>query len=212
MSPVLEVAHPERSLAPARISLSDALFTDTQQRVLGVLFGQPHRSFYAREVIGLTRGGSGAVQRELSRLARSELVTVRRVGNQTHYQANTSSPIYAELRGIVSKTVGLAEPLRQALAPLTPKLRAAFVFGSVAKRQDTATSDIDLMLISDDLTYADVFASLESEGERLGRKINPTIYTPADMTQRIARGDPFITRVIAQPKIWIVGGEDVIGV
>lgn len=123
-------------------SLAQALFSGTQQRVLGLLFGQPDRSFYATELIALAGAGSGAVQRELARLAQSGLVTVRPVGNQKHYQANPDSPIYAELCGIARKTVGLAEPLRAALAPMAARIKAAFVFGSVAKQQDTASSDI----------------------------------------------------------------------
>ena len=110
-----------------RTSLAGALFSGTQQRVLGLLFGQPDRSFYATELINLAGVGSGAVQRELARLAQSGLVTVKPVGNQKHYQANPDSPIYAELCGIAQKTVGLAEPLREALAPLAKKIVAAFV-------------------------------------------------------------------------------------
>ena len=153
-----------RKASPKRghpTSLAAALFSSTQQRVLAWLFGQPGRSFYATELIGLAGAGSGAVQRELARLAQSGLVTARAVGNQKHYQANPASPIYAELCGIVQKTVGLAEPLRDALRPLAARIRAAFVFGSIAKREDTAASDIDLMLISDDLAYSDLYAALE---------------------------------------------------
>jgi hypothetical protein len=127
--------------AAGRASLADALFTATQQRILGLLFGQPERSFYANELIALTGSGSGAVQRELARLAASGLVVVRLIGRQKHYQANPDSPIFAELCGIASKTIGLAEPLRLALAPLVPRIRAAFVYGSVARRQDTVRSD-----------------------------------------------------------------------
>lgn len=160
-----------------RTSLADALFSGTQQRVLGLLFGQPERSFYANEVIALVNGGSGAVQRELARLAQSELVTVRLFGKQKHYQANTQSPIYAELCGIAQKTMGLAEPLRTALAPLASRIRAAFVYGSAlaAKRQDTASSDIDVMIVSSDVTYAEVFTTLEDLSHALGRTVNPTI-------------------------------------
>src|SRR5258706_16028080 len=111
-------------------SLADALFTGTQQRVLGLLFGQPTRSYYANELIGMAGAGSGAVQRELARLARSGLITVRPVGNQKHYQANPDSPLFGELCGIAQKTVGLAAPLREALLPLAPQIRAAFVYGS----------------------------------------------------------------------------------
>jgi predicted nucleotidyltransferase len=188
-------------------SLADALFSGTQQRVLGLIFGQPERSFYATELIGMTGAGSGAVQRELARLAQSGLVTVRPVGNQKHYQANPNAPIYAELCGIAQKTVGLAEPLREALVPLAPKIAAAFVYGSVAKRQDTAASDIDLMLISDTLGYADVFAVLEEVGSRLGRPVNPTLMTRKELAKRLTDDNAFVTRVMSQPKTWLIGGE-----
>src|SRR6476646_10843134 len=123
-------------------SLADALFSRTQQSVLGLLFGQPDRSFYATELIKRLGAGSGAVQRELARLEESGLVSVSRVGTQKHYQANGNSPLFAELCGIVQKTVGVAEPLRAALKKLAPRIAAAFVFGSVAKRRDTTSSDI----------------------------------------------------------------------
>lgn len=196
------------SKATGRASLADALFTATQQRVLGLLFGQPERSFYANELIALTGSGSGAVQRELARLAASGLVVVRLIGRQKHYQANPDSPIFAELCGIASKTIGLAEPLRQALAPLAPRIRAAFVYGSVARRQDTASSDIDLMLVSDELSYADVFGALEAASRRLGREVKPTIYSRQEWAERAARGDSFVKRVLAQPRIWLIGGDD----
>ena len=192
-------------------SLADALFSSTQQRVLAWLFGQPERSFYATELIGLAGAGSGAVQRELARLAQSGLVTARAVGNQKHYQANPAAPIYAELCSIVQKTVGLAEPLGDALAPLAARIRAAFIYGSIAKREDTASSDIDLMLVSDDLAYSDLYAALEAVGNRLGRTVNPTIYTPQELARRVKRKDAFATRVLAQPKIWLIGGEDALG-
>lgn len=200
---------PPKKMRPA--SLADALFSGTQQRVLAWLFGQPERSFYATELIGLAGAGSGAVQRELARLAQSGLVTARAVGNQKHYQANPEAPIYAELCGIVQKTVGLAEPLREALAPLAAHIRAAFVYGSIAKREDTASSDIDLMLVSDDLAYSDLYAALEEVSTRLGRTVNPTIYTPQELAKRVKRKDAFATRVLAQPKLWLIGDRDALG-
>jgi predicted nucleotidyltransferase len=193
-------------------SLADALFSGTQQRVLGLVFGQPERSFYATELIGLTGAGSGAVQRELARLAQSGLVNVRPLGNQKHYQANPDSPIYGELCGIAQKTVGLAEPLREALAPMAAQIAVAFVFGSVAKRQDTAASDIDLMLISDRLGYADVFAALEAVSVRLGRPVNPTLMTRKELAKRVKNDNAFVTRVLSQPKLWLIGGEDELAV
>ncbi len=193
---------------PGSSGLAGALLTNTQQRVLAWLFGQPERSFYATELIGLAGAGSGAVQRELARLERSGLVTTRAVGTQKHYQANPAAPIYAELCGIVQKTVGLAEPLRDALAPLAASIQAAFVYGSIAKREDTASSDIDLMLISDDIAYSDLYAALEAVSNRLGRTVNPTIITPQDLIKRVKRKEAFATRVLAQPKIWLIGSED----
>lgn len=194
--------------APPGASLADALFTGTQQRVLGLLFGQPERSFYATEVIALAGTGSGAAQRELARLTQSGLVTLRPVGNQKHYQANPGSPLYAELCGIARKTVGLAEPLRQALQPMARQIRAAFVFGSVSKRQDTAASDIDVLVLSDTLSYADAFAAFEAASTRLGRKVNPTILSRKELRKRIKDGNAFVKRVLAQPKVWLIGGED----
>lgn len=210
--PILGITIPKMGMSakipPSPTSLADALFSGTQQRVLGLIFGQPERSFYATELIVMTGAGSGAVQRELARLVQSGLVTVQPLGNQKHYQANPDSPIYAELCGIAQKTVGLAEPLREALAPLAKRIAAAFVYGSVAKRRDTAASDIDLMLISDKLSYADVFAALEEAGSRLGRPVNPTLMTRKELGKRVAADNAFVARVLAQPKLWLIGGED----
>jgi predicted nucleotidyltransferase len=192
--------------------LASALFSGTRQRVLGLLFGQPSRSFYASELIQRVGSGSGAVQRELANLVQSGLVTVRPVGNQKHFQANPASPIFAELCGIVQKTTGLADPLREALGPLADRIAAAFVYGSVAKQADTAASDIDLMILGDDLTYGDVFGALESASATLGRTVNPTILSRTELARRLANQESFLTRVLQQPKVWIIGGEDALAV
>jgi predicted nucleotidyltransferase len=187
--------------------VADALFAKVQQRVLGVLFGNPGRSFYANEVIGLARSGTGAVQRELTRLEAAGLVTANRVGKQKHYQANAGSPVFAELRALVLKTSGLADVLRETLAPVADRVRAAFVYGSIAKGEDTAASDIDLMVISESLTYADLFGALEHASTQLGRKVAPTIYSPRELAQHVKRDSAFVTRVLRQPKLWLIGGE-----
>lgn len=192
---------------PQTTGLGNALFTTTQQRILGYLFGQPSRSFFGNELIQLTGSGSGGVQRELKRLAESGLVTVRQIGNQKHYQANPAAPIFSELCGIVQKTFGLATPLREALAPLQSQIQAAFIFGSIAKRADTAESDIDLLILSDTLDYADVMAILDKPEEQLQRKINPTLYSFEELQIRLREGNAFVTRIIQQPKIWLKGNE-----
>jgi len=195
----------------AASGLADALFSTTQQRVLGLLFGQPGRSYYATELIALAGGGSGAIQRELARLEQSGLVTVRAVGNRRHYQANPDSPLYEELVGIARKTVGLAGPVGQALKPLARRIAAAFIYGSVAKRSDTARSDIDLMVVSDKLSYADLYKALEPLRSKLGRAVNPTVLGRAELARRIKAGSAFARRVMEQPKIWVIGSERDLG-
>lgn len=196
------------SITPAPSSAADALFPKVRQRVLAVLFGTPDRSFYTNEVIGLAQSGAGAVQRELADLAGAGLLTVRRQGNQKHFQANAASPVFAELRGLVLKTMGLADVLRAALAPLAPQIEQAFVFGSIAKQQDTAASDVDLLVVSDTLGYGDVFGALEGASQTLGRTINPALYTAADFLARLQGDNAFINRVMQQPKIWLIGQEE----
>ena len=189
-------------------SLADALFPKGRQRVLAVLFGNPGRSLYANEVIALAQSGTGAVQRELAALSEVGLLTVTKQGNQKHYQANADAPVFAELRGLVLKTMGLADVLKVALAPLAAQIDLAFVYGSVAKQQDTANSDIDVMIVSTNLGYADVFGALEGAAATLGRKVNPTLYTPAELAKRISLDNAFVTRVLQQPKIWLMGDEE----
>src|SRR5215510_3896388 len=120
------------------VSLSNALFSNVQQRVLALIFRHPERSFYTSEIVRSVHSGTGAVERELSRLQHSGLVTVERIGNQKHYRANRESPIFEELQSIVLKTVGLTEPLRQSILPFAGKIKTAFVYGSIAKGTDTA--------------------------------------------------------------------------
>lgn len=198
---------PSDSPRPA-IGLADALFTKVQQRVLGVLFGNPGRSFFANEIIALAGSGVGAVQRELARLSTVGLVTVTRIGKQKHYQANATAPVFEELRGLVLKTSGLADVLRNALAPLAAQIRAAFVYGSVAKGQDTAASDIDLLVVSETLTHSDLFATLESASAQLGRRVNPTVYSQRELVKRSRENNAFISRVLGQPRLWLIGKED----
>lgn len=196
----------QQSIAPS--SVADALFPKVRQRVLAVLFGAPDRSFYTNEIIGLAQSGAGAVQRELADLAAAGLLTVRKQGNQKHFRANAASPIFAELRGLVLKTMGLADVLCAALVPLAPQIERAFVFGSIAKQQDTVASDVDLLVVSDSLGYGELFGALESAGQTLGRTINPVLYTAADFRVRIQGDNAFINRVMQQPKIWLIGQEE----
>lgn len=191
-----------------RYGIADALFTSTQQKVLAILFGQPDRSFFATELISLAGAGSGAVQRELARLSESGLLTVRKIGNQKHFQANHDSPIFNEVRQIVSKTFGLSAPLKVALQPIQEVIRLAIVFGSIARKTDTATSDIDLMVISDSLTLEDLFKVLEPAEQQFRRRINPILLTVDEFDRRKQQRDSFVNRVLVGEIIVLIGSID----
>lgn len=191
-----------------RASLSNTLFSKVRQCVLALLYGQPQRSFHTNEIIRLTKTGTGAVQRELEKLAAVGIITTQSIGNQKHYTANSNSPLFSELRSLVLKTFGLADVIREALEPIASKIHIAFIYGSIAKQEDTASSDIDLMLVCDNLTYADLFKLLEGAQSKLGRPIHPTFYSPAEWTRKYQANNHFLTQLIQQPKIFLIGTED----
>lgn len=194
--------------APSSSSLADALFTSTQQKVLGLLFGQPDRSFFVTQVMELAKSGRGAVQRELQRLESSGLVSVQMRGNQKHYQANSDSPLFEEICSIVRKTVGLEEPLRVAIESLPETVHLALIYGSVAKRTDTSASDVDLLIVADELTLEEVYAALSPAEDLLDRKVNPTLYSSEEFNRRRARGNSFLKRVLDGPVIVLSGSID----
>jgi predicted nucleotidyltransferase len=187
------------------MSVAQALFTDSQARVYGWLFGQPERGFHLSELLRLTGLGSASLQRELNRLAAAGLVLSERVGNQRRFQANPQSPVFAELVALTGKTVGVVPILREALMPLTPRLQAAWVYGSMARQTDTVKSDIDVMLVGDDLALSDVLEQLMPAEAQLGRKINPTCYTPQEFERRRAEPDSFVNRVLSLPVLALIG-------
>jgi predicted nucleotidyltransferase len=191
--------------ATSRTTLADALFTSTQQKVLGLLFGQPHRSFFVTQIMELAMSGRGSVQRELQRLESAGLVSVQMHGNQKHYQANRKSPLFEELCSIVQKTVGLEEPLMAAVRSLPGTVELALIYGSVAKRADTSESDIDLLIVAEDITLEDVYAGLSPTERLLDRKVSPTLYTSEEFKRRRARGNSFLKRVLDGPTITLVG-------
>lgn len=187
------------------MSISKALFSDSQSRVFRWVFGQPERGYHLNELRRLTGLGSASLQRELGKLAAAGLVRSEKVGNMRRFQANTESPVYEELAALTRKTLGAQPLLQQALAPLKSKLDLAFVYGSIAKGTDTAKSDIDVMVVGEDLLLSDVLKLLLPVESQLGRKINPTLYTPAEYKRRRAQKGSFLNRVLAQPVIPLIG-------
>lgn len=187
------------------MSIASALFTDSQARLYVWLFGQPQRSFHLSELLRLTGLGSASLQRELNRLVAAGLARSERVGNLRCFQANAASPVFQELVALTQKTLGVVALLQTALQPLQPGLRGAWVYGSVAKQTETASSDLDVMLVGDDLLLGEVLDVLLPLEPILGRKINPTCYTLAEFVQRAAEADSFINRVLAQPILTVIG-------
>ena len=187
------------------MSISKALFSDSQSRVFRWVFGQPERGYHLNELRRLTGLGSASLQRELGKLVAAGLVRSEKVGNLRRFQANTESPVYEELAALTRKTLGAQPLLQEALAPMRSKLELAFVYGSIAKGTDTAKSDIDVMVVGEDLLLSDVLKLLLPVEVQLGRKINPTLYTPAEYKRRRAQKDSFLNRVLAQPVIPLIG-------
>jgi predicted nucleotidyltransferase len=186
------------------LSISSALFTSTQQRVLGLLFGRVGQSFHTNEIVRLARSGSGAVNRELKKLAAAGLLTATRRGNQMLYQANPDSPVFAELRGLIAKTSGVADHVRLVLAPLAGQIHLAFIYGSVAHGPD---SDVDLLVISDTLSYGAIYPALADAEASIGRPVNPSVYSLSEWRKRVDEENPFVTRVMAQPRILLIGKD-----
>lgn len=189
-------------------SIGDSLFTKTQQKVLGLLFGKPDKSFYTNEIMRWASMGRGTVSRELDRMVSAGILSITKQGNQNYYQANVNSPVYEELVGIVRKTFGVADEIRDKLALLDETIELAFIYGSIAKGTNTTSSDIDLMLVGQDLSYENTMQVLLPLEESLQRTINPTIYDRKDFVARLKDSDSFVSRVMERPKIFIKGSED----
>ena len=187
------------------MTISSAIFTDSQSRLYAWLFGQPDRAYHLNELRRLTGLGSASLQRELNRLATAGLVDTQAVGNLRRFQANPQSPVFAELVALTRKTLGMVPVLRHALQPLMPNLQSAWLYGSVAKQTDTANSDIDVMLVGKDLLLSQVLAALEPAEAQLGRKINPSCYSLQLFERRRAEPDSFVNRVLSQPTLALIG-------
>jgi predicted nucleotidyltransferase len=190
-----------------RNSLGKTLFGQTRQRILALFFGHPDDRFYQRRVIEAVGLGSGTVQRDLDRLSRSGVLTRSVEGRQVYFQANRQCPVFTELHQIVRKTFGVAQVLQEALASIAHHIRLAFVFGSVATGTETSLSDVDIFVVGDSLSLADVVPAIAEAQRELGREINPSVYPTREFCRKLAEGQHFITSVIAGPRMFFIGDE-----
>lgn len=188
------------------MKLADAIFSKTQQRLLGLLYAQPGRSFYLKELLRLSGLGVATVKRELDRMVVAGILTRRHVGNQHHYQPDPHCPIYSELRDIVRKTVAIVPVMREALEPLDHAIRQAFIYGSVASGRESSASDIDLLVVGD-VSFAELVRAVYPLQETLGREINPRIFATEEWETMLREGDPFVGELMRKPRLDVIGSS-----
>jgi len=198
--------------SPAVDNVARLLFGSTRRDVLALLLGRPDERFYLRQILRAVGGGSGAVQRELKQLVEAGLLKREAHGHQVYFSANQEAPIFPELRAIVEKTIGAVEVLRASLATLVAQRRVdvALIYGSVASGSKHAGSDIDLLVIGN-VGVAELVPTLRSAEARLGREVNPSVYPLSEFHDKLRRGAPFLTRILAGPKLFVAGDDRVLG-
>ena len=198
------------STPSASPNLASLLFGAYRLGVLALLLLRPEESLHLREIARLTGKVPGTLLREVNALAAAGVLLRKRVGNQVHFQANPDCPIFEDLRNILKKTIGVADVLRDALAPLAGKVRAAFVYGSIARGDERAGSDLDIMVVGD-AKFSEVVEALAPAQAQLRREVNPNVYPALEFNRKAAAAEPFLKRVLADRKIFIVGGVDDLG-
>lgn len=187
-------------------SLAAALFGQTRRVILAMLYGHPDEAYYLRQLARSTGAGLGAVQREIKRLTEAGIVTRSVRGRQVFYQANPDCPVFAELKGLVVKTTGVADVLRTALAPLAGRIQLAFIYGSVARLAQKSASDVDLMAVGG-VSFGEIISALTAAQETLAREVNPTVYSGAEFKAKLRAGHHFLTSVVRREKMFLIGDE-----
>jgi predicted nucleotidyltransferase len=190
--------------------LADLLFGRTRGALLALLYGRADQSFYTRQIAREVAASVGAVQRELENLSKVGLIVRKSVGSQVFYQANRNAPIFREMQALVNKTVGIFSILQAALHPLSKRIVVAFVYGSVAREEETTQSDVDLMVVGK-ATLDEVLSRLSPVEKSIGRPINPTVYSVAELKSKIAGRNHFLNAVVKGQKVFLVGDDDELG-
>lgn len=183
------------------------LFGATRRKLLSWLFEHPDEAFYLRDLLRRTGSPEGAAQRELKALTAAGLVLRTVSGRQVFFQANRDSPIFSELSSLLTKTTGIAGVVRKALEPLSRGIRFAFIHGSAARNELRQGSDIDLLVVGD-VDIGEVVAATRDAEVRLGREINPSVYSNMEFEQKLRDGHHFITSVLRAPYLMLVGDQN----
>jgi predicted nucleotidyltransferase len=188
----------------------DALLPKTRQGILAATLVQPEKAWYVSELARRMGVPASSLQRELQDLSEVGILKTHRQGRMVYYQANTDSPLFPDLRGLLLKTAGLVDVLAHALKPLAARLRTAFVYGSIAAGSEQSDSDIDLMIVGQ-VSPTELALPLRRARELLGREINPTLYTPAEFDKKRAANDSFLKQVLDKPKLFVLGNNNELG-
>lgn len=193
-----------RTVKPAGVA--DLLFGQTRRAVLSLLYGHADETFYLRQIARTIGASVGAVQREVRQLSGADLITRSARGNQITYRANPKSPIFGELKSLILKTAGVHDVIRESLLPLGDAVRLAFIYGSIARQEEKARSDVDLMVIGE-ASFGEVVSRLQTAQKTLGREVNPTVYAPREFGQKLRRGNHFLRSVLEGTKLFVIGDE-----
>lgn len=185
----------------------NSLFSKSKQKILRVAFLNPDRQFYLRELNRMTGVSQGTLHRELKSLIRDGILLSEKRGHQVFYTVNKGNPIYAELKGIVLKTFGVADALKAALKQYQRKVRAGFIYGSIARGDDSTRSDIDVMLIGD-ITLMEITNTIDAVEMALGRTVNPTVFPVQEFRKKALANNHFVNTVLNSPLTFFVGNRD----
>jgi predicted nucleotidyltransferase len=183
-----------------------ALFPTIRGDVLAATLTQPEKWWYLSELAQFLGTSPSSLQRELKALVDGGILETRREGTRAYFKADTGSPVFPELRGLIDKTAGVVPTLGTILRPFESRIVCAFVYGSVARSEEHARSDIDVLVVGD-LGLADLTPALRKAEARLGREVNVTSYSPAEFRRKAAARDHFLTEVLRGPKQFVKGDQ-----
>jgi len=191
---------------PSTSPIAAALFGRTRRTILALLFTNPDKTFYLRQLVRVTGLGLGAVQRELPKLCEAEIILRTVVGRQVFFQANPRCPVFSELKSMMIKTLGLADVLKAALTSLADRISSAFIYGSIARGEEKPESDVDLLVVGK-IAFSEVVSALRPAQEALAREVNPTVYPPKEFATKVSSANHFLKNVLSGPRIFLIGDD-----
>jgi predicted nucleotidyltransferase len=194
-------------MSAEKSAIGDLLFGQTRGRILATLYNKPTADFFVRQLARHINGSVGTVQRELATLTAAGLIVREPRENQVFYRANQANPVFAEMHSLLAKTAGVLHILQSALMPLSSDIEFAFVYGSFARKEETAESDVDLMVVGE-TTLDDLLAQLSPVERRLSRPVNPTIYAREELRTKLHSGNHFLRAIQSAQLTFLIGNEN----